>query len=111
MINYRTYPAIIATTTFVACFGAAGVLMQLFPNICWLPRIGGILVGASVFVQGYMHANADKFRGAWRWGLTREQAYAHFSYYLALFGTLLWAFGDLFPTVLWLSNGACGACS
>jgi hypothetical protein len=107
MINYRTYPAIVSTATFVITFSSSVIFMQLFPGICWLPRIGGILVGLSVFMQGYMHANIDRFRIPWRWGLTREQVYAHVSYHFAIFGTFLWAFGDLLPSVFWLPNSAC----
>ena len=109
MISYRTYPAIMSTSIFVVTFAVSAILMQLFPSICWLPRIGGTLVGVSVIIQGYMQANTDKFRKPWRWGLAREQIYAHFSYQLAFFGTFMWAFGDMIPGVLWLSNATCTA--
>jgi hypothetical protein len=107
MINYRTYPAIVSAATFSITFATSVILMQIFPEICWLPRVGGVLVGLSVFMQGYMHANICRFRTPRRWGLTREQVYAHVSYHFAIFGTILWAFGDLLPKVFWLPNSAC----
>ena len=109
MISYRTYPAIMSTSIFLVTFAVSAILMQLLPSICWLPRIGGTLVGVSVVIQGYMQANAANFRKPWRWGLTREQIYAHFTYQLAFFGTFMWAFGDMIPGVLWLSNATCTA--
>ena len=81
--------------------------MQLLPTFCWLPRIGGTLVGISVIIQGYMHANANNFRKPWRWQLTREQVWAHFAFQLAIFGTFMWTFGDMIPGILWLSNETC----
>jgi len=107
MLNYRTYPAILALATLVATFATSNILTSLWPHICWLPRIGGTLVGVSVIIQGYVSVNPEKFSVSWRWGLTREQAYLHFSNLSAVIGTFMWAFGDLIPKVLWVPNTAC----
>ena len=107
MTNYRSYPGILSLSIFIATFSLAAIFMHLVPSICWLPRIGGTLVGISVIIQGYMHANLSHFKKPWRWGLTRDQAWNHFAFQLAIFGTFMWAFGDMIPGVLWLSNGTC----
>ena len=65
------------------------------------------MVGVSVIIQGYVSVNPEKFSVSWRWGLTREQAYLHFSNLSAVIGTFMWAFGDLIPKVLWVPNTAC----
>jgi len=79
MISYCTYPAIISASIFVATFAISAILMQLFPKICWLPRIRGTLVGVSIVIQSYMQANPENFRNPWRWRLAEEQIYAHVS--------------------------------
>ena len=107
MINLKTYPAIMGTTIFIATFSTSIVFTYFWSNICWLPRFGGLLVGMAVFIQGYMAVNIEKFSIPWRWGLSREQAYSHFASSAAVFGTLIWAFGDLFPNILWVTNTAC----
>lgn len=107
MLNYRTYPAVLSTATVVAAFGLSNALTAVWPGICWLPRVGGLLAGISIFILGYMHVNKERFDVPWRWGLTRDQAYSHFANFAAIFGTLLGVFGDLLPQVLWVSNCAC----
>jgi hypothetical protein len=107
MITYRTYPAIMAAATVTVAFSAAAVLTQLWPKICWLPRVGGLFAGVSIFILGYMQVNKERFDVPWRWGLTREQAYTHFANFSALFGTLIGVFGDFVPQVLWVPACAC----
>ena len=107
MLSYRTYPAVLSTATVLSAFSLSIFLGAVWPEICWLPRIGGTLVGLSVFIHGYIHVNKDRFEEAWRWGLTRDQAYTHFANISAIFGTFAWAFGDLLPKILWASNCAC----
>ena len=104
----RFYPAILAATMFLITFSSSAILMQIFPTVCWLPRIGGLLVGLSVFIQSYMHVNMEFFEQPWRWGLTKDQIYSHVVYNLAIFGTLMWTFGDLIPKILWIPNTGCG---
>jgi hypothetical protein len=102
MLSLRTYPAVLAITGLVATFAFSNVLTALWPSVVWLPRIGGVLVGISVFMQGYVSVNRDNFDVPWRWGLTREQVYLHCANFFAVFGTFMWAFGDLLPPVPWL---------
>jgi hypothetical protein len=109
MLNVRTYPVVLAFALVTATFGVANVLMALWPHICWLPRVGGLLVGVAVFIQGYVGVRHEQFDVPWRWGLTREQAYLHVANVAVVLGTLVWAFGDLLPSVLWVSNGGCSS--
>ena len=88
-------------------FSTSAALTLAWPKICWLPRVGGIFAGVSIFVLGYMQVNRDRFNVPWRWGLTREQAYSHFANFSALFGTLMGVFGDLIHQVLWVPACAC----
>src|SRR5690606_29300687 len=107
MINYRTYPAIMVASVTLTLYSVSMLCAFFWPNICWLPRVGGCLVGISVAVQGYVSVNRDKFSVPWRWGLTREQFYLHFANTAAVIGTSYWTFGDLFPSILWEANTAC----
>ena len=109
MLNLRTYPAILTLCILAATFATSNVFTALWPHICWIPRFGGALVGVAVFIPGYISVNREKFDVPWRWGLTRDQAYSHFSNSSAVIGTFLWAFGDLMPAVLWVPNTACNA--
>ena len=89
-------------TSAVMVFGSFGLIAAatwLFGDHCWPPRLGGLLVGISVFVQGYVYANHDAFSKPSKYGLTREQRVLHKVYLLIVFGTLLWAFGDFIPHV------------
>jgi hypothetical protein len=88
-------------------YSSAMVCAFFWPTICWLPRLGGCLVGISVFLQGYLSVNDDKFSDPWQFGLTKAQFYLHFSNIAAVIGTIYWTFGDLFPQILWQANTAC----
>lgn len=107
MVNYRTYPAILAVAIVLAAFSFSIALTALWPSICWLPRVGGLIAGISIVMFGYIHVNKERFDVPWRWGLTREQAHTHVANMFAVFGTLMGVFGDLIPHVLWASNCAC----
>jgi hypothetical protein len=107
MLNYRTYPAVLSTTTLIGAFSLSIALTAIWPDICWLPRVGGLMAGISILMLGYIHVNKERFNIPWRWGLTRDQAYTHLANIFAVFGTLLGVFGDLLPQVLWAPNCAC----
>jgi hypothetical protein len=111
MINLRTYPYILAITTVISADAFSIILTSFWPEICWLPRIGGILIGTSLYIHGYIHVNEEKFNAFWRWDLTRNQAYTHFANIAAIFGTILTTFGDLMPSALWATNSGCGISS
>ena len=91
----------------IGSFSYASVLNILWPEICWTPRIGGLLVGIAVFMQGYVAVNDDKFNVRWLWRLSRGQAHLHVSNGFAVFGTGLWAFGDLLPVWSLMPHIAC----
>lgn len=110
MITYRTYPALLTGTILLTSFSVSNILTALWPQICWIPRVGGILVGISVFIHGYIHVNKDKFDTPWRWGLSRDQIYTHVANILAIMGTSMGVFGDLLPKILWVANCACTKC-
>lgn len=97
----------LAATLFIISFGTTAGLMLVNSELCWAPRIGGTIVGLSVFLQGYMFANPEKFQGILSSGITKEQRVMHIVYVSAFFGTLLWAWGDLMPEILWVPNSAC----
>lgn len=107
IINLTTYPAILANTTVIAAFTYSSVLNFLWPEVCWTPRVGGLMVGIAVFMQGYVSVNKGKFSADWRWGLTREQAHLHVANCFAILGTGLWAFGDLLPVWPVMPHIAC----
>jgi len=75
------------------------VLTKLVPGICWAPRVGGVMVGCSLLMQGYIFANSDKFAKKLRSGITFEQRLMHIIYVVAIWGTILNAFGDLIPSM------------
>ena len=91
-------------------FGLSALLAVLIPGICWTPRIGGLLVGFAVFIQAYMFANPNKFNHTFNNKITIKQYITHVIYVLTIFGTLLWAFGDLLPEVIFVSNSVCHIC-
>ena len=78
-------------------FGISALLTVVFGDHCWPPRIGGVLVGLSVFLQGYLWAHPEQFQRELRTGHTTEQLAMHAVYVVTLFGTLLWALGDFLP--------------
>lgn len=75
-------------------------LTMLFGDHCWGPRIGGVLVGLAVFLQGLVYAHGDDMQRLLRSGITLEQRLLHVVYVSSVWGTFVWAFGD-FVTVLW----------
>lgn len=80
-------------------FGPNAILRILYPQICWLPRLGGLMVGTAVFIQGYLSAHEECLTSkAWD-GNARRDHLLSFSWLLALVGTLFWTFGD-FPEAL-----------
>lgn len=89
-------------TGLVTTFGSIGVIALatiLFGDHCWPPRVGGTMVGIAVFIQGYVYAHKKRFSKVTGNGLTIEQRILSKTYFLAVFGTLLWALGDLFPSL------------
>ena len=90
----------LAMSTTIA-FGIPGVialLTKIAPNICWAPRIGGVMVGLSILLQGYVLVNPEKFTRKLKSGLSLEQRLIHIVFVVATIGTFLNAFGDLIPS-------------
>ncbi len=91
--------ALLAALLVFGSFAATALLTFLFGDICWAPRIGATLVGAAVFLQGYIFADPDHFSRKLNSGITLQQRLMHITFTAAVFGTLLGAFGDLMPSV------------
>lgn len=91
----------------VFVIGASTIAEAINPDICWLPRFGAVLVGLAVFMQGYAYANPDKLNAVLSNETTLRQWIHHAVYTSSIFGTIYWAFGDLFGSFLWLTNSAC----
>ena len=72
----------------------AVLLTRCFGDHCWPPRLGGILVGCSVLLQGYAWAHPEKFHKVLSTGHTTEQITVQAVYVVTIFGTFLWALGD-----------------
>lgn len=79
--------------------GLSVLLSFVAPTICWPPRIGALLVGLSVFAQGYIAADPKRLSRRLQCGITLQQRVMHISYVAALFGTLFGAFGDFLPPI------------
>lgn len=73
------------------------------PSTQWTTRVGGLMIGLAVFMQGYVWANPEKFSKRLISGLTLEQRIIHISYVVAVYGTLLNTFGDLLPPIAKIS--------
>jgi hypothetical protein len=100
----QLFSTVLSITIVLGTFAISAILTTVAPSICWTPRIGGTLVGLAVFVQGYIFANTEKFQRKLKSGITLEQRLMHIVFTATIFGTLLWAFGDLMPKVLWVQN-------
>ncbi len=105
----RFYPALLAISlafgTPVLC-----VLVTLrFGELCWPQRIGAVYVGASVFMQGFLGADPDRFARKLSDGNTVARHLNQSSFTVAVFGTLFSVFGDLFPTGFYYGIAMCPA--
>ena len=107
MNSHAVRSTAIATGMVLGTFLVANLCNYLWPQYCWLPRLGGLLVGFAVFAQGYVWAHPEEFSRRRVDGLTKEQVVIHMVYVSSIFGTLIWAFGDMLPKVLWMRHCAC----
>lgn len=103
----KMFSVALSITLFIISFGTTAGLMLMNPELCWAPRIGGTIVGLSVLLQGYMFANPEKFQRILSSGITMEQRVMHIVYLSVIFGTFLWAWGDLLPDILGVPNSIC----
>lgn len=91
------WSTLIGSVLMFGTFGLAELLTLVAGDHCWAPRIGGVLVGLSVFLQGYVWANPHQFQRFVRSGHTYEQVAVQAVYVVTLFGTFVWALGDFVP--------------
>ncbi|KAF1723125.1 hypothetical protein CSC75_01180 [Pseudoxanthomonas wuyuanensis] len=87
--------ALLTFGTFALC----ALLTVVAGDICWPPRLGAVLVGGAVFLQGFIFADPDRFTRKLRSGITLQQRIMHISFTAAVFGTLFGALGDLMPSI------------
>jgi hypothetical protein len=97
MINGRQFiiSNLQACVLVFGSFGLIAALTLLLGDLCWPPRIGGAMIGIAVFAQGYVAANPDAFAKEDANRISRERRVMHVVYFVTVFGTFLWAFGDL----------------
>jgi len=93
----------------IITLGIPAIITFLFPNECWTPRLGGLYVGICVFIQGYIQIHSGKFKRIYNDGIELKDKIMQWVYVLTIMGTLMWAFGDMFPKILWVPNGLCVA--
>ena len=87
-----------AIAAFIITFGslaATSLLTRLLGDICWPPRVGALLIGGAVFIQGFIAADATRFARVLADGTTLQQRILQISFLAAIFGTLFAAFGDM----------------
>lgn len=89
---------IVALFAIGISLGLPELLSRFLPGICWSPRVGGLMIGCAVLIQGYIFANPNKFVVLLASGHTLEQRFMQVVYMITLFGTSLVAFGDLIPS-------------
>jgi hypothetical protein len=100
----ETVIALIAATL---CFAPPALLAIFFPSICWAPRIGGTLVGLVVVVQGHIYMNPEKYSRKLSDGISLQDRIMQIAFVVAVLGTFMWAWSDLFPNILGIENLAC----
>lgn len=83
--------ALMATVPFALSFVATAT----WGDLCWLPRLGGLMVGAAVLVQGRIEAVPHKYEHENKEGISLKRRVMSRVYWLAFFGTIYWALGDL----------------
>lgn len=71
------------------------ILQNQYGNLNWSMRIGAFLVGVSVFLQGFLSADETRFAKVLNDRTTVRHHILQASYVVAIYGTLLGAFGDL----------------
>ena len=109
VIAMRHYPLLLAV---VLAFGTPALCVlttSIFGELCWPQRIGALYVGATVFMQGFIAANPDRFTRVLRDGNTLQAHLNQGSFTVAIFGTLFAAFGDLLPTGFYYGLSMCPA--
>lgn len=97
--NVRFFSLIVGAILTCGTFGASAILTLIFGDICWPTRVGAIIIGAAVFLQGYIAADPERFSRGLPDGTTLQQRLQQVSYVAAVFGTLFGAFGDLFSPI------------
>ena len=105
----RFYPIVLA---FLLTFGtpALCVLFTKFTGeICWPQRLGAVYVGFAVFLQGYISADADRFKRVLSDGNELRMHLNQIGFTIAIFGTLFAAFGDILPASVFYGLRMCPA--
>ena len=85
--------ALVVITLSVSMIIIAYLLTIQFGDKCWLPRVGAVVVGISVLLEGWITYNSG--RKGTNAPMQPQKKLLKYVLFLALWGTLLWAFGDL----------------
>lgn len=105
----RIYPALIAV---VLAFGTpvlCVIFTRFFGELCWPQRIGAIYVGTSVFMQGFLASDPERFNRKLSDGNALYKHLNQSSFTVAIFGTMFAAFGDLLPSGFYYGVAMCSA--
>ena len=84
--------AIIVAALYFFIVLMAYELTILFGDRCWLPRLGALIVGLSVLLEGWILYNPRRKKQSQL--AHHQKQLLKFALFLSLWGTLLWAFGD-----------------
>lgn len=105
----HAYSFLLAAAFTFGTPAVCALLASTCGDICWPQRIGALLVGIAVFLQGYIAADADRFNRVMSDGNSLRTYVNQGSYFAAVFGTLFAAFGDLLPVSVYYGVQMCGA--
>ena len=84
--------AIIVAALYVFVVLMAYELTVMLGDRCWLPRLGALIVGFGVLLEGWIIYSPRRKENPQR--ISQEKQLLKYTLLLALWGTLLWAFGD-----------------
>lgn len=93
--------ALLGLGVFVGTKGLVYGLTHLFGDSCWGPRVGGVLVGLAVLTQGLVFAHGNRLQRVLKnRGITLEKRVMQLSFFMSIWGTIVWTVGD-FYTPIW----------
>lgn len=101
-MNHIIRVALLIVVIPVAVTAGAYYLTVELGDKCWLPRLGAVMVGIGVLIEGAILYN-PKTRGTLD-TMQPGRKWLEFAMVVVLFGTLLWAFGDCVKDIFGVST-------